>query len=240
MCPRTRLSRMSETSSASTSRSGMFSSWLMNGMRIRVYGRISFSSTWEGAERAQVEPQNPTISEEYLRLQGRAGSVGVRDRDWSVGEVYGTPVGVVYRAQGPALGSWEDQPPAASSRCVVHRTIRGDAVGPQLWTTDYTRGANVRIPGVTNLGAAEGGRDAVSRYLPSPSTRGAGIARCPYPSLAAWALGPSWQYTVERGSGGRREGIGQGGVGKGMPTGGCCSRGGPEGSGETRRCADDP
>ena len=25
----------------------------------------------------------------------------------------GTPVGVVYRAQGPALGSWEDRPPAA-------------------------------------------------------------------------------------------------------------------------------
>eukprot|EP00976_Prorocentrum_cordatum_P060703 1176012-Prorocentrum_minimum.AAC.4 len=25
----------------------------------------------------------------------------------------GTPVGVVYRAQGPALGSWEDLPPAA-------------------------------------------------------------------------------------------------------------------------------
>eukprot|EP00959_Pyramimonas_sp_CCMP1952_P324176 6784796-Pyramimonas_sp.AAC.1 len=25
----------------------------------------------------------------------------------------GTPVGVVYRARGPALGSWEDRPPAA-------------------------------------------------------------------------------------------------------------------------------
>eukprot|EP00959_Pyramimonas_sp_CCMP1952_P013232 279240-Pyramimonas_sp.AAC.1 len=25
----------------------------------------------------------------------------------------GTPVGVVYRAHGPALGSWEDRPPAA-------------------------------------------------------------------------------------------------------------------------------
>ena len=25
----------------------------------------------------------------------------------------GTPAGVVYRAQGPALGSWEDRPPAA-------------------------------------------------------------------------------------------------------------------------------
>ena len=25
----------------------------------------------------------------------------------------GTPVGVVYRARGPALGSWEDQAPAA-------------------------------------------------------------------------------------------------------------------------------
>eukprot|EP00959_Pyramimonas_sp_CCMP1952_P312915 6550003-Pyramimonas_sp.AAC.1 len=25
----------------------------------------------------------------------------------------GSPVGVVYRAQGPALGSWEVQPPAA-------------------------------------------------------------------------------------------------------------------------------
>eukprot|EP00976_Prorocentrum_cordatum_P091721 1188639-Prorocentrum_minimum.AAC.1 len=30
----------------------------------------------------------------------------------------GTPVGVVYRAQGPALGSWDVQPPAACySRC---------------------------------------------------------------------------------------------------------------------------
>ena len=28
-------------------------------------------------------------------------------------EEKGTPVGVVYRAQGPALGSWEVQPPAA-------------------------------------------------------------------------------------------------------------------------------
>eukprot|EP00976_Prorocentrum_cordatum_P068537 1179185-Prorocentrum_minimum.AAC.2 len=32
-------------------------------------------------------------------------------RQWLVEK--GTPVGVVYRARGPALGSWEDQPPAA-------------------------------------------------------------------------------------------------------------------------------
>eukprot|EP00976_Prorocentrum_cordatum_P082386 1184796-Prorocentrum_minimum.AAC.1 len=33
--------------------------------------------------------------------------------DWSVVREKGFPVGVVYRARGPALGSWEDRPPAA-------------------------------------------------------------------------------------------------------------------------------
>eukprot|EP00976_Prorocentrum_cordatum_P088185 1187205-Prorocentrum_minimum.AAC.5 len=39
----------------------------------------------------------------------------------------GTPVGVVYRAQGPALGSWKDPPPAAyvCARCVTVSTLAG-------------------------------------------------------------------------------------------------------------------
>ena len=45
MWPLMRLSRMSDTSSCSTSASGMLSSLLMNGILMRVYGWISFSTT---------------------------------------------------------------------------------------------------------------------------------------------------------------------------------------------------
>eukprot|EP00976_Prorocentrum_cordatum_P021421 437168-Prorocentrum_minimum.AAC.2 len=44
-----------------------------------------------------------------------------------------TPVGVVYRAHGPALGSWEDQPPApvdavSRIRCKPQNTRRRDCI----------------------------------------------------------------------------------------------------------------
>eukprot|EP00959_Pyramimonas_sp_CCMP1952_P273369 5713803-Pyramimonas_sp.AAC.1 len=47
----------------------------------------------------------------------------------SAPEEKGTPVGVVYRAQGPALGGWEDQPPAAYSASVSVRKASSNAVG---------------------------------------------------------------------------------------------------------------
>eukprot|EP00976_Prorocentrum_cordatum_P118227 1196431-Prorocentrum_minimum.AAC.4 len=43
---------------------------------------------------------------EGVRVDVRGVHVDVREK--------GTPAGVVYRAQGPALGSWDDRPPPAA------------------------------------------------------------------------------------------------------------------------------
>eukprot|EP00976_Prorocentrum_cordatum_P088073 1187164-Prorocentrum_minimum.AAC.1 len=49
---------------------------------------------------------------DLLRSGSSAGKEGMTQ---SSHQKKGTPAGVVNRAQGPALGSWEDRPPAAYS-----------------------------------------------------------------------------------------------------------------------------
>eukprot|EP00976_Prorocentrum_cordatum_P060557 1175957-Prorocentrum_minimum.AAC.3 len=61
-------------------------------------------------------------------------------------EEKGTPVGVVYRAQGPALGSWEDQPPAAYE--VSTRSWRGTPGRGTRWRGGG-RGASAGAPRAT-------------------------------------------------------------------------------------------